>query len=156
MTLKIRSRSIKSNQLYSSSQQCIFACLVKIHPLVQKITHGNHISDISKCCCDLENKVKVTKLQSTLSPLPTMYLCKFGQNPSTGSGKQSYIDADANGICTKNNMPPSLQLGNINLSGILVLECTCQTVWIQIRPNILWDLIWVQIVCKRYQQVTNK
>ena len=24
----------------------------------------------------------------------------------------------------------------------------CQTVWIQIRPNNLWGLIWVQTVCK--------
>ena len=30
----------------------------------------------------------------------------------------------------------------------------CQTVWIQIRPDILSGLIWVQIVCKGYQQTT--
>ena len=29
----------------------------------------------------------------------------------------------------------------------------CQTVWIQIRPDILSGLIWVQIVCKGYQQI---
>ena len=40
--------------------------------------------DISKCCCDLENKVKVTKILLTLSDLQTMYLYKFGQNPLTG------------------------------------------------------------------------
>ena len=28
----------------------------------------------------------------------------------------------------------------------------CQTVWILIRPNILLSLIWVQTVCKDYQQ----
>ena len=28
----------------------------------------------------------------------------------------------------------------------------CQTVWIQIRPNILSGLIWVQTACKGYQQ----
>ena len=28
----------------------------------------------------------------------------------------------------------------------------CQTVWIQIRPDILSGLIWVQTVCKGYQQ----
>ena len=37
-----------------------------------------------------------------------MYLCKFGQNPPTGSEynapKRSY--ADANGIHAKTNMPP--------------------------------------------------
>ena len=31
----------------------------------------------------------------------------------------------------------------------------CQTVWIQIRPNILTGLIWVQTVCKGYQQATK-
>ena len=34
-----------------------------------------------KCQCDLENKAKVIKKLSTLFLLPTMYLCKFGQNP---------------------------------------------------------------------------
>ena len=28
----------------------------------------------------------------------------------------------------------------------------CQTVWFQISPNILSGLIWVQTVCKGYQQ----
>ena len=30
----------------------------------------------------------------------------------------------------------------------------CQTDWIQSRPNILSGLIWVQCVCKGYQQTT--
>ena len=30
----------------------------------------------------------------------------------------------------------------------------CQIVWIQIRPDILLGLIWVQTVCKSYQQTT--
>ena len=30
----------------------------------------------------------------------------------------------------------------------------CQTVWIQIRPNISSGLIWVKTVCKGYQQTT--
>ena len=29
----------------------------------------------------------------------------------------------------------------------------CQTVWIQIRPNILLGLIWVQTVCQGHQQM---
>ena len=37
------------------------------------------------------------------------------------------------------------------LSGI---RAECQTVWIQIRPNVLSGLIWVQTVCKSYQQTT--
>ena len=43
-----------------SNQQCTHASLVKIHPLVQKITHRNRILDISKCP-------------------------QFGRNPSAGS-----------------------------------------------------------------------
>ena len=43
------------------------------------------------------------------------------------------------------------QLFRKNLSGIL---SECQTVWIQIRPIILSGLIWVQTVCKGYQQMT--
>ena len=38
------------------------------------------------------------------------------------------------------------------LSGI---QSECQTVWIQIRTDILSVLIWVQTVCKGYQQMTK-
>ena len=85
MTLKIRSRSIRSNQLFPSSPQCIYASLVKIYTQVKKITHRYHIFNLSKCPWGLENKVKVTIIHSTLCLLKTMYLCKFGQNLSTGS-----------------------------------------------------------------------
>ena len=27
----------------------------------------------------------------------------------------------------------------------------CQTDWIQIRPDVVWDLIWVQTVCRCIQ-----
>ena len=37
VTLKMRSRSPKCYQLFPPSQPCIYASLVKIHPLVQKI-----------------------------------------------------------------------------------------------------------------------
>ena len=30
----------------------------------------------------------------------------------------------------------------------------CQTVWIQIKPDILSCLIWVQLICKGYQRPT--
>ena len=39
-----------------------------------------------------------------------------------------------------------------NSSGI---SSECQTDWIQIRPNILSGLIWVQSVCKGYEQTTH-
>ena len=84
VTLKIRLRLSISNQHFPSYQQYIYASLVKIHPLVQKITQGIHISDNSKCCCDLENKVKCHRNLINLA-LPTMYQCNFDQNPTTGS-----------------------------------------------------------------------
>ena len=39
-----------------------------------------------------------------------------------------------------------------NISGIL---SECQTVWIQSRIDVLSILIWVQTVCKGYQQMTK-
>ena len=35
------------------------------------------------------------------------------------------------------------------------LSSECQTVWIQIRPDKMSGLIWVQTVCKYYQQTTK-
>ena len=87
VTLKIRSRSTKLSYQPFPVLPSMYLCKFgkKIHPLVQKITHGNYILDISKCLCDLENKVKVIKIKQNLSLFPTMYLCKFGQNPATSS-----------------------------------------------------------------------
>ena len=56
-----------------------------------------------------------------------MYLCKFGQNPSTGSkdiaSDRSYADAyaDADGIRTKNNMSPTFGCGDIIKIGLPLL-----------------------------------
>ena len=55
VTLNIRGSSPKSKHLFPSFQKCFYASLLKIHPLVQKITHGNPILDISKSQFDLEN-----------------------------------------------------------------------------------------------------
>ena len=44
------------------------------------------------------------------------------------------------------------QLFQKNISGTL---SECQIVWIQIRADILSALIWVQTVCKGYQQMTK-
>ena len=38
---------------------------------------------------------------------------------------------------------------------ISVIPSECQTVWIQIRPDILSGVNWVQTVCKGYQQTTQ-
>ena len=42
-----------------------------------------------------------------------------------------------------------------SLITVFSIPSGCQTVWIQIRPNILAGLIWVQTVCKGYQQTTK-
>ena len=54
----------------------------------------------------------------------------------------------------------SLFLHTLSLCHILLFGCwifsipsECRTVWIQIRPNILSGLTWVQTVCKGYQQM---
>ena len=49
----------------------------EIHWLVKRILH---LQDN-----DLKNKVKVTKIQSAFNLVIMTYLCKFGENLSTGS-----------------------------------------------------------------------
>ena len=49
----------------------------------------------------------------------------------------------------KNNI---LKKKKKNVSGI---TSECLTVWLQIKPDILLGLIWVQTVCKGYQQMTK-
>ena len=43
------------------------------------------------------------------------------------------------------------QIFRKNISG---LPSECQTVWIQIRPDVMSGLIWFQTVFKGYQQTT--
>ena len=45
------------------------------------------------------------------------------------------------------------QLFQKSISGI---PSECQTVWIRIRPDLLSGLIWVQTVCKGYQQPSDR
>ena len=58
-----------------------------------------------------------------------MYLCKFGQNPSTGSkdiaSERSYADADADRIRTKNNMSPTFGLGDIMSHDVMKKKTFC-------------------------------
>ena len=44
----------------------------------------------------------------------------------------------------------------INFSGKILfgIPSECQTIWIQVKPDNLSGLIWVQTVCKGYQQMT--
>ena len=77
VTLNIRSRSSKPNQLFSVSKQCIYAGLVEIHPLVHKIElrKGNFLQFFLNG--DLENKVKVTKISSALHFAKMIKYIKF-------------------------------------------------------------------------------
>ena len=62
VTLKMGSRSPKSNQFGYMSQQYKCASLVKIYSFLQEIGCGQAIFQQSKPSCDLENGVKVTKI----------------------------------------------------------------------------------------------
>ena len=46
-------------------------------------------------------------------------------------------------------------LNNFSKTNIFQEYHQCQTVWIQIRPDVLSGLIGVQTVCKGYQQTTK-
>ena len=65
VTLKMRSRSVKSNQLLSLSKCYIYVSLEKIHPLLQEIFYIQEY--------DLENGVKVTKNFRCLKSVTTIY-----------------------------------------------------------------------------------
>ena len=62
VTLKIGSRSPKSNYFFFMSQQYSCASLVKIHPFLYEIGCRKAIFQQSKPLCDLENGVMVTKI----------------------------------------------------------------------------------------------
>ena len=59
VTLKMGSRSPKSNQFLSLSQQYSCTSLVKIHPFIQEIGCKKVIFQQSKPSCDLESRVKI-------------------------------------------------------------------------------------------------
>ena len=83
VTLKRRSRSLKSNQFLSLSKWYIYISLERIHPLVQKISY---IQD-----CDLENGVKVTKTFTCLNSVITIYPLKSDEYPSICSRYISFL-----------------------------------------------------------------
>ena len=80
-------------------------------------THRNHILDILKCCCDLENKVKVTKSNQLF---PSSQQCNYAslvkihwlvQMIMHGNEK---VDAYSDRIRTKTNIYPTLRVGGHN------------------------------------------
>ena len=62
----------------------------------------------SKCLCNLENEVKVTKILSFLSDVQTLFLCKFGQNPPIGSGDLIISSPCQNGVSMQVWSNPSI------------------------------------------------
>ena len=62
VNLKMGSRSPKSNQFLSLSQQYSCTSLVKIHPFILEIVCRKAIFQQSEPSCDLGNGVKVTKI----------------------------------------------------------------------------------------------
>ena len=82
VTLKIWSRSPKSNHSLPMFQHYICASLVEIQPSLQEIWYRQAIYQHSKILYDLEKGVKVTKIKLVLVHVPTKNMCKFGQNPN--------------------------------------------------------------------------
>ena len=72
VTLKMRSRSPKSNQLFPPSQPCIYASLVKIHPLVQKISRKKEAT-----------RTRTPTRTRTRTPTPTPTPTPTGTAPKT-------------------------------------------------------------------------
>ena len=68
LTLKIRPRSPKYNQLFPSYQQCISASFIKICSLVQKIKPGNEISHFKKVAVTLKIKSRSPKSNQLFTP----------------------------------------------------------------------------------------
>ena len=89
VTLKLMSKSPKSNQIFQLSQGYNTCNLTGIHHLVQEIWCRQAFLDKiwhSKCWCDLENQFMVTKIYTLLSHVSVVFLFKYGQNPPINSG----------------------------------------------------------------------
>ena len=73
--LRKRSRSPKSNHFFPPSQKIFCASLVKFHLLNYETEYTQGSFSESLQYSDLENEVKVTKIQSLISPVLMIYLC---------------------------------------------------------------------------------
>ena len=63
MTLKMGSRSPKTLYVLTLSQRYIHSSLINIHPFVRAIPHFSNKINFCQLTSDLENEVKVTKVQ---------------------------------------------------------------------------------------------
>ena len=122
LTLKIRSRSEKSNQLFIMSKYYIHANLVKIHQPIQEISSTQALFGLNLAVCPAVTlKIRSRSLKSIqLFIMSQCYihanLVKIWQPVHEISRKQEcHTDTDTNDIRTKNNMSPSLffQWGDI-------------------------------------------
>ena len=62
-------------------------------------------------------------------------------------------------LLTKIRVSDPGPLGPFVLSFFQILKAIpseCQTIWTQGKPNVLLGLIWIQTVCKVYQQNTGR
>ena len=122
VTLKIRSRSPNSEPPPNNALVQVWS--KSIH-LFRRYRVGKPNLISFHWLVTLKMRSRSPKSNQLFPPLPTMYLCKFGQNPSTGSkdiaSERSYADVYANadvdavGIRTKNNKSPILFGGHNSL-----------------------------------------
>ena len=80
----------------------------------------------------LKNVVKVTKIYSLLSPLPKVFLCKFGQNPDIGSGGSVRIKLTLYSL----NLVVTLKVGQGHQN--LIKFCDC--------PNNIVHEVWSESI----------
>ena len=105
---------------------------------------------------------KIYVSEGSLREKPLIF-CKNQQLSKTPWGEASIFNSM---LWFTSPFKPSLALtlcilGNFSFFKISFLEkillgtsSGCQTVWIQISPDILSGMVWVQNVCKVYQQTT--
>ena len=116
VTLKMMSRSPKSNQLFPPFQQCFNASLIKISLLAQNKAQGDPILNITEYRCVLENWPRSPKSdqlfpssqQWVFASLVNIHQLVQKIMQGNESGCDTKADADADGIHTKNNISPTL------------------------------------------------
>ena len=109
MALKIRSRSLKSYQLFPSSKQCINASFVKIHQLVQKIMHGKESGQ-------RRDPHQTLQIYLTIFTVAYVYFIPITSVPATSttdlhqlySMLHVHLSPHPLDSCFKNNKPPPI------------------------------------------------
>ena len=108
VTLKIKSRSPKSNQIFKPSQHYNTWICHSVQEIVGcRQAFWSNFEDFKVLMWPWKWGKGHQNL-ITIFSLPMMRLCKFGQNPPIGTGDrvQTRGYADTDRICTKSNMSP--------------------------------------------------